>query len=204
MKRPLLSVLLLLPCLLAAGTAAAVSDSPEALVRSTSERMLSELQASKGVLKEHPEKLYSLVSDIVLPHFDFEIMARSVLGKYWHRATPEQRERFVKEFRFLLVRTYASSLADYSDQKVIYRPMRPSADPDQATVRTEIEQKSGFPVPVDYDLERQGGDWKVVNVTIDNLNLVSNYRSSFGVEIRQIGLARTIDKLAERNKQADQ
>jgi len=204
MKRSLLSVLLLLPCLLAAGTAAAVSDSPEALVHSTSERMLSELQASKAVLKEHPEKLYSLVSEIVLPHFDFEIMAQSVLGKYWHRATPAQRERFVKEFRFLLVRTYASSLADYSDQKVIYRPMRPSADPDQATVRTEIAQKSGFPVPVDYDLERQGSDWKVVNVTIDNLNLVSNYRSSFGVEIRQIGLARTIDKLAERNKQANQ
>lgn len=202
--RLLMSALTVLPMLLAAAPARAAALSPEKLVHDTSERMLAELKANKAELKAHPEKIYGMVSDIVLPHFDFESMARSVLGKYWHRATASQRKEFVDQFRILLVRTYASSLSDYSDQQVRYLPMRPSADPDRATVRTEIEQKSGFPVPVDYDLERQDDSWKVVNVTIDNLNLVSNYRTSFGVEIRQIGLARTIDKLKERNRQADQ
>ncbi len=204
MMRLLMSALTVLPMLLAAAPARAAALSPEKLVHDTSERMLAELKANKAELKAHPEKIYGMVSDIVLPHFDFESMARSVLGKYWHRATASQRKEFVDQFRILLVRTYASSLSDYSDQQVRYLPMRPSADPDRATVRTEIEQKSGFPVPVDYDLERQDDSWKVVNVTIDNLNLVSNYRTSFGVEIRQIGLARTIDKLKERNRQADQ
>jgi phospholipid transport system substrate-binding protein len=190
--------------LLPVAPASAATETAEALVKQTTERMLSALHANHDVIAKHPDRIYGLVDKIVLPHFDFEGMARGVLGIYWRRASAAQRQRFVKEFRTLLVRTYASSLAQYDDQKVEYLPVRPSGDPDAVTIRTQIEQKSGFPIPVDYDLERQHGEWKVIGITIDNLNLVTNYRSSFGVEIRQQGIDGLIKKLAERNKQAGQ
>jgi phospholipid transport system substrate-binding protein len=181
----------------------AAEQSPAELVKHTTEEMLSALEANKQLIQDHPGKIYELVHKIVLPHFDFEAMGRSVLGRYWRTATPEERKRFVEEFRTLLVRTYGSSLANYSGQKVDYLPVRSDAGKDSVTVRTEIEQQSGFPVPVDYKLERMGsGEWKVVDVVIDGLDLVLNYRTSFGSEIRQSGLKKTLDNLAARNKQA--
>lgn len=173
------------------------------LVKQTTEKMLDALRDQQQVIREHPEKVYDLVSEIVLPHFDFQYMARSVLGKYWNRANPEQQQRFTEEFRNLLVRTYASSLSEYSGQQVNFLPLRPGDRVDEVTVRTEIQQKAGFPVPVDYELKYhdQAQQWKVVGVTIDGLNLVLNYRTSFGNEIRQKGLDSTIDNLAARNRQ---
>lgn len=171
------------------------------LVKQTTEQVLSALRKNEQTIRQHPEKIYDLVSAIVLPHFDFEAMARSVLGKYWNRASPEQQKRFTEEFRNLLVRTYASSLAEYNDQEVNFLPLRPGSRDDEVTVRTEIQQKSGFPIPVEYDLKYQGKEWKVVGVTIDGLNLVLNYRTSFGNEIRQKGLDTTIENLAARNRE---
>ncbi|RMD71200.1 MAG: ABC transporter substrate-binding protein, partial [Gammaproteobacteria bacterium] len=121
---------------------------PLQLVQQTAERMLAEIRAHKAELQQHPERIYDLVEDIVLPHFDFERMSRLVLGRYWRSATPEQRRRFVKEFRMLLVRTYANALLEYSDQKLSYGPVRGSGD--EVTVHTEVAQPGGLPIPIDY------------------------------------------------------
>ncbi|NIP71542.1 MAG: ABC transporter substrate-binding protein [Gammaproteobacteria bacterium] len=192
--------------LLLAGMAFAASataaQGPLELVKATTESMLSALEANKQTIRDRPETLYDLVDEIVLPHFDFQAMARSVLGKYWRRASARQRERFVEEFRTLLVRTYASSLAEYSGQDVEYLPVRGNETADEVTVRTEIQQQSGFPIPVDYRLERTDAGWKVTDVVIDNLDLVLNYRTSFAQEIGRLGLDRVIENLAERNRQA--
>lgn len=189
-----------------AGMAFAVSavtaQGPLELVKATTERMLSALEANKQTIRDRPETIYDLVDEIVLPHFDFQTMARSVLGKHWRRASAQQRERFVEEFRTLLVRTYASSLAEYSGEDVVYLPVRGDLAGGEVTVRTEIQQQSGFPIPVDYRLERTDGEWKVTDVVIDNLDLVLNYRTSFAQEIGRLGLDRVIDNLAERNRQA--
>ena len=174
----------------------------EKLVRETTDRMLKALEREKAVLDKHPERIYDLVKEIVLPHFDFASMARSVLGKYWRRASAEQRQRFVDGFRQLIVRTYAKSLNEYTGQKVSYLPMRKSVDANEVTVRAEIEQKSGFPIPIEYDLRLEGNRWLVIGLTIDGVNLVINYRTSFSTEIRQSGLEATIQKLEKRNREA--
>ncbi len=200
MKRPIFLFLLfwLMPVL-----AMATPHPAETLVRQTTQRLLDALERERPVLDKHPQRIYSLVRKIVLPHFDFQRMARSVLGKYWRRASRAQRRRFVEGFRQLLVRTYAKSLQEYSGQKVVFLPMRTSADAGEVTVRTEIEQKSGFPIPIDYVLQHQGGRWKVVGLTIDGVNLVINYRTSFSAEIRSKGLEATIRKLEQRNREAN-
>lgn len=201
MKRIATVTMALLLAVSTAVWARPVGKEAQDLVKQTTDQMLAALRKDQQTIQQHPEQVYDLVSKIVLPHFDFESMARSVLGKYWNRASPEQQKRFTEEFRNLLVRTYASSLAEYSGQQVSYLPLRPGERADEISVRTEIEQKAGFPVPVEYDLKYQGSEWKVVGVTIDGLNLVLNYRTSFANEIRQKGLDATIENLAKRNRE---
>lgn len=177
-------------------------QSAQALVEQTSDLMLAKLKEEQEVLKAEPSRLYDLVNDIVLPHFDFEYMSQMVLAKHWRRAKPDQKTAFTAEFKMLLVRTYATSLKEYTDQELIYLPFRSGKDVNQALVRTEIEQPGGFPIPIDYKLRNQGEGWKVFDVIIDGVSMVTNYRSSFAKEIRNSGLDNLIETLAERNKKA--
>lgn len=199
--RRLMAVVLIGLTLMLAGQAQA-SQAPQALVEETSKLMLAKLKEEAAVIKADPGRIYELVNQIVLPHFDFEYMSQMVLAKYWQRATPEQKKAFTQEFRTLLVRTYATSLNQYTDQKLTFSPFRPDARPDLATVHSEVAQPGGFPIPIDYRLRAEGGQWKVFDVVIDGVSLVTNYRTSFAKEIRDGGLDSLIKTLADRNKQA--
>ena len=200
--RLLVALLTILPLTL---PQVARADAMEALelVRSTSERVLERLRDQSESIKGHPERIYGLVNEMVLPHFDFERMARWVLGKNWRRADAAQQRRFVEEFRTLLVRTYATALNEYADTHIRYLPLHAPADADDVSVKTEAEVAGGLPVPVDYSLYRTDqGDWKVYDVAIDGLSLVTNYRSTFAGEIRSSGIEGLIEKLEARNRQA--
>ena len=183
-------------------SAAAANVGPQELVMSVADKTIAKLKAEKSVIQENPERLYDLINEYVLPHFDFERMSKWVLGKYWRQASQKQRDAFVQEFRTLLVRTYATSLSDYSDQKINYLPFRDDENAEEVTVRSEVEQPGGFPIPINYRLYKAGKDWKVFDVTIDDISLVANYRTSFAKEIRTDGIDGLISKLADRNKQA--
>ncbi len=183
--------------------AAKVEQSPQQLVIETTDRILKALRAEQAEIKKDPQRLYEIVDEIVLPHFDFRRMSSWVLGKHWRKATPAEREQFVKEFRTLLVRTYAAALNDNYDQKIEFLPLRAKKDATEVTVRTEVEVDSGFPIPINYKMYRtKDGEWLVYDVNIDGVSLVTNYRSAFSKEIRSGGLPRLIASLAERNQQA--
>jgi phospholipid transport system substrate-binding protein len=175
------------------------------VVDAATQEMLTALRQNQDELKQHPERIYDLVAEIALPKFDFETMSRLVLGQHWRSASPEQRSAFVTEFRNLLVRTYATALLEYKGQDIRYLPERPSSRPDQATVRTELIQPGSTPISIDYALVERDGVWKVYDLAIDRISLVTNYRGSFNAEIRQHGLDGLITRLAERNRsgQAD-
>ncbi len=183
------------------GATGALADDldPETLVRTTSDRMIVVLKEQHELIKAEPERLYGLVDDIVLPHFDFERMARWVLGKYWRTATPEQQQRFVNEFRTLLVRTYGTALLEFRDQEVRFLPVRMAAGSEDVTVRTEVVKPGGIPIPISYSMFRREDGWKVYDVAIDGISLVSNYRSSFSTEIKGQGMDALIQRLVERN-----
>ena len=178
--------------------------SPQELVVDTSQKTITRLKAEKETIKKDPGRLYDLVNDTVIPHFDFERASRWVLGKYWRKASAEQQKRFVEEFKNLLVRTYATSLADYADQKLTYLPFRDKEDAEEVTVRSEVDQPGGFPIPINYRLHKKNGAWKVFDVVIDGISLVSNYRTSFAKEIREANIEALIKKLEARNKKAMQ
>lgn len=177
-------------------------EPPQQLVENTAQKVLDKLKEDSEKIKNDPNYIHGLVDEYVLPHFDFERMSMWVLGKHWRRADAKQRERFVDEFRTLLVRTYATSLSEFTDQKLSYLPMRGSEAEGDVTVRSEVEQPGGFPIPINYKLHKKGNDWKVYDVTIDDISLIANYRTSFNREIRQMGLDKLINTLAERNQKA--
>lgn len=185
-----------------AGASAAAVQPPQDLIKQTAERMLAKLKEERAVIRKDPGRIYELVSDIVLPHFDFERMSAWVLGKHWRTATPDQKKRFTEEFRNLLVRTYATSLTEYTDRKINYLPFRSDANATDVTVRTEVAQPGAAAIPIDYSLILKNSEWLVYDVAIDNVSLVTNYRSTFANEIRQGGLDKLISKLAERNRQS--
>jgi len=191
---------LLIAALLCTSPLRAASDvTPMELVRDTSSRMLAALHDERDAIKKDSSRLYELVSTIVLPYFDFERMSQWVLGKNWRTATPEQREHFVEQFRGLLVRTYGTALFDYADEKIIYLPFAGDITAPSVTVRTEIEH-AGSTIPISYSMYRSRDGWKVYDVAISGISLVTNYRSSFGNIIRDEGIDSLIRQLADKNK----
>lgn len=184
---------------LASGAAASNEDSAAAVVKSTTERVLQVIKDERETLEKNPGRIYGIVDEYIIPHFDFERMSQRVLGKFWHRATPDQQQRFVVQFQTLLVRTYAAALREYSTQKVEFLPPRTRAD-GEVSVRTQVVQSGSPPIPIQYEMHMPGGQWKVYDVTIDGVSLVINYRSTFASEIRSNGIDGLIQRLVEHNQ----
>jgi phospholipid transport system substrate-binding protein len=198
-------VILLITALLAwdasAGPADSPSVSPEQLVRQTADQVLNKLRLERPELKAHPGKIYDLIQNLILPHFDFERMSRWVLGPNWRRATPLQRSQFMAEFQDLLINTYGYALLRYQDAPIQYLPSRIDLASGQALVRTEIKQADGQTIPVDYRLYAKQGEWKVFDLSIDGISMVSNYHDSFSEQIQQIGMDGLIKRLALHNQE---
>ena len=192
----LATLLLLLPLCVPA-----TAGSPQQLVRDTSSRMLAAMRAEQDSISQDPARLYVLVEEIVLPNFDFRRMSQWVLGKNWRDATPQQRELFVAEFRQLLVRTYGTALLEYADEELIYLPFTETTEAKSVTVRTEIDQPGVGVIPINYSMYRSNAGWKVYDISISGVSLVTNYRSTYGSIIRNNGIDHLIDQLAERNRQ---
>jgi len=171
-----------------------------AVVKMTADEVLAELKANEQELAEHPNHIFTIVEKTVIPRFDFESMSRLVLGKHWRKATSDEKTEFIEQFKELLVRTYATALQSYSDQEIHYLPLRKSKKPDRATVMTEVRETGGPAIPIHYRLKKKEADWKVYDVVIDGISLVSNYRSSFNSQIRRIKLSGLIEKLRLRNE----
>ena len=191
----------LMLCVISGAFAADNGTSAYDLVKQTSGRMIEALKNKSDELNKNPQLIYDLVDEIVLPHFDFEHMSRLVLGKYWNRISEDEKKQFTKEFQLLLVRTYGTAMSDYSDEKISFLPFRSDDNSDDVTVKTEVEQKGAFPIPIDYSLYKTNGEWKVYDVSIDSVSLVVNYRTSFTSEIKQAGITELIKKLRTRNEQ---
>ena len=171
------------------------------LAQDTSDKMLQALSQKREQLQQDPSQIYDLVEGIVLPHFDFETIARWVLGKHWRQASQDQQQRFTQEFRTLLVRTYAKALLEYSNEEVRFLPLNAPAEADEVTVRSEIKPKSGPSIPINYSLHARDGVWKVFDVVIEGVSLVANYRGTIGDQVRKEGIDAVIQKLSERNSQ---
>ncbi len=201
MKKSFCHALFLVTAFLyATATAVATEMAPDALVKETSRDVLEIVKKDKDIQTGDKQKIYALVDAKVLPHFDFKRMTQLAVGKHWRQATPAQQDELVKEFRALLVRTYSISLTAYKNQTIDYRPLRMQPGDTDVTVKTVVNQPGGQPIPIDYNLQKTADGWKVYDVVVDNVSLVTNYRGSFASEIRQSGIDGLIKVLVDKNR----
>lgn len=193
--------LLLAASLLAGCSAVAAEISPDVLVKNTAQDVLAIIKQDKDIQSGNTQKVLELVDAKVLPHFDFSRMAQLAVGRYWPKATPAQRQALISEFRTLLVRTYSNSLSAYKNQTIDYRPLKLQSGATDVTVKTVVNQPGGQPIPIDYSLEKTSNAWKVYDVAVDGVSLVTNYRGSFGTEIKNNGIDGLIKTLSDKNRQ---
>jgi phospholipid transport system substrate-binding protein len=130
-------------------------------------------------------------------------MTRLAVGRAWQQADTEQRKALIGEFRTLLVRTYANSLTAYRNQTVSFKSAARPANGDEVTVRSQINQPGSQSIPLDYSLARSDDGWKVFDVAIANISLVTNYRGSFASEVDKGGIAGLLKALQEKNQRSE-
>lgn len=192
---------LLMACALMASSAAmAVEVAPDVLVKNTAQEVLTIIKQDKDIQAGNSQKVLDLVDAKVLPHFNFARMAQLAVGRHWPKATTAQQQVLVKEFRTLLVRTYSSSLTSYKDQTIDYRPAKMAPGDTDVTVKTVVNQPGAQPVPIEYSLEKTADGWKVYDVAVDSVSLVTNYRTSFSSEIQSRGIEGLIKTLSDKNR----
>lgn len=175
-------------------------ETPDQLVKRTTDEVLAIVKADKDVAAGNTAKVVALAEQKVLPHFDFARMARLAVGRNWAQASDAQKEALTKEFRTMLVRTYSSSLGQYRNQTIEVKPLKLGAGDKEATVRTAVIQQGGPPIPIDYAMEKTDSGWKVYDVIIDGASLVTTYRGTFNEQIQKSGVDGLVKTLQERNR----
>jgi phospholipid transport system substrate-binding protein len=203
MKRPLEGLILAFAATFAGQAATAQDLAPDDLVRRVTQDVISIVKRDKEIQAGNQKKSIALVEEKVLPHFDFTRMTALAMGLSWRKATPEQRQALVTEFRTLLVRTYSTALSAYRNQVIEVKPSRAQPDATEVVVRSEVKQSGTEPVTIDYSMQKNANGWKVYDVAVGGVSLVTTYRDTFANEVRNGGIDGLIKTLAEKNRQLE-
>jgi phospholipid transport system substrate-binding protein len=186
---------------LAFAGAAVAAEAPELFVGRVSTEVIDAVKADKEIQAGNLGKISALVDAKVMPHVNFEVVTRSAVGPQWRQATVEQRQKLMAEFKTLLVRVYSGALTQIRDQAVEITRTMPVPQSQQVVVQSEVRGK-GEPIKLDYRLDKEGDAWKIIDVNVGGLWLVTSYRSQFAQELSAGGIDALIAKLVERNKGA--
>ena len=192
--------ILVVTCLSLFSSLLFAQDMPDVLVKHVTEEVLEIVRKDKDIQNGNTHKVIELVDSKVLPHFNFNHMTALAVGKDWRKATPQQQQQLAHEFKTLLVRTYANALTGYRNQKLVYKPFKMNPGEVDALVRTEILQPGSKSIQLDYSLEKLDAGWKVYDMNVAGISLVTNYREQFAQEVRNGGIEGLIAAMSSKNK----
>jgi len=178
-------------------------SSPVDLLQSTSNQLISALQRNQATLKTKPQIVYGIVNQILLPHVDVMSMSSKALGREaWLRATPMQRQAFAQQFVTLLIRTYSSALAQYTNERVNFLPLRGDYNSEsRVQVNSVIVRETGPSINLSYRLMRVNGQWMLYDFSVGGVSIIESFRSQFAQELQNNGIDGLINKLAQHNNQ---
>lgn len=197
------SLLFALACLSLPATGVRAQDpGPDQLVRATVDKFIEIIKGDKAIQSGDMKRILEVAETHAAPHFNFVRMTRLAMGANWKQASPAQQDALVREFRSLLLRTYAVALKEYRNQTIDVRPLKLPAGSTDVQVKTLVSQPGAKAIPIDYDMERTPQGWKVYDVTVGGVSLVVNFRSSFDSEIRKSSIDGLVSSLVERNRSA--
>lgn len=195
---PIVAFVLCAAALFAGGAQAAApvdASGPFQLIDSSSSSMLKELDAHRAEYRKDPKKIYALVDEVLLPHFDTDYAGQQVLGKHWRTATPEQRQRFVKTFYRSLLQSYGDALLDFTADRMKILPFTGDPAAARATVKSQVRRNNGTQVAVNYSLRKTDAGWKAWDVVIEGISYIKSFQEQFGAEIDSKGLDTLIQRL---------
>ncbi len=179
----------------------AQETAPDVLVKNVTNEVLDIIRKDKDIKAGSTKRAIELVEQKVLPHFNFSRMTALAVGKDWRQADEAQKKALTEAFKELLVRTYSNALIAYKNETVDFKPFKLQPGETDVTVRTAINQHGAKqPITLDYSLEKQASGWKVYDVVVAGVSLVTNYRSSFATEVRNGGIEGLIKTLQAKNK----
>jgi phospholipid transport system substrate-binding protein len=179
---------------------ALAQKAPDQLVKSVAEDLLAIVRQDRALREGDTSRMAQLIEEKIVPHFDFERMTRLAVGRAWRQATPEQRTRLIDEFRRLLVRSYSAAYSTYNHIVVEVKPVNVQPSEDDVQVKTLIKLPGGAPpINVDYSMVKASSDWKVYDVTVDGISLVTTYRTTFAEEVNKGGIDGLINSLVALN-----
>ncbi|MBS1169439.1 MAG: transporter substrate-binding protein [Burkholderiaceae bacterium] len=180
---------------------ASAQEAPDALIKRISQDVLDSAKADRAIQAGNQKRIQKLVETKILPHVDFQRMTSLAAGRYWHDATPAQKQRLTKEFRDLLVHTYSGAIAQIKDQTLQFRPFRASPSATDVIVYSQVLQTRGRePIQLNYRLEKQASGWKVYDINVLGAWLVQTYKGTFATEIGKGGIDGLIRTLADKNR----
>lgn len=188
-------------CLAVFALPALAQEAPDAMAKRVMTEVIEIVKNDKAIQSGDQKRIFDLVESKVLAHFDFRHMTALAMGREWRNANPAQRDAVTAEFKTLLVRTYSNALAQYKNQTIDFKPFRMQPTDTDVVVRTEIKQPGAKPVNIDYQLDKQANGWKVYDVMVAGVSLVTNYRDTFSQEIKANGVEGLIASLKAKNSQ---
>ena len=196
-QRSIMTVVLVL---LLFSSAVHAATPPDQVIRQTVERLIDELTERKAELERDRTQLYELVSRVIVEHIAVDKIAKLVLAQHWHNASLEQRTRFSDEFKKILIRTYASALFEYTGREEMnFQPLQLAGDERTAVVRTNVKLAGARAIQVNYNFLRlESGEWKIFDVTIDGISLVTIFQISYARVIQTEGLDGLISQLEQK------
>ncbi|MGA7537187.1 MAG: ABC transporter substrate-binding protein [Steroidobacteraceae bacterium] len=186
----------------AAAAAPAAQVQPSEVIQSAANDMLKALDGNRAAYRGDSAKIQSLVDQYLLPHFDTQFASELVLGRAWHGASSQQRQRFVNAFYHSMLNNYGSALVDFKSNMLKVYPTHYPPGTQNAVVRTQVMRTNGSPVSVIYYLHMTPEGWKVWDVHIDGISYVMSYRQDFQSQIAQQGLDAVINRLEHGEKPA--
>jgi phospholipid transport system substrate-binding protein len=203
MHKTKLKFALLLALALAAPVLPAQEAEPNALLKAATVEVLAAMKQERDQHSANPKQVSSLLETKVLPLFDFSRMTQIAVARNWRVATPEQQAALTAAFKTLLVRTYSTALSSYRDQVIEFKSMRTAAADTEVTVKSVVKQSGTEPITMDYNMEKSPAGWKVYDIKVAGVSLVTTYRDSFSEKIRDGGVDGLIKALEEKNRQGD-
>ena len=179
------------------------AQAPDALVKEVTQDVIVIVKQDKDIQSGNTKKTIALVEQKVLPHFNFTRMTALAMGINWRKATPDQQKLLIDQFRTLLVRTYSTALTSYRNQTIDFKPLRAKPADTDVMVRSEVRQSGAEAVTIDYSMEKTPSGWKVYDVVVGGVSLVTTYRDTFANEIRNAGVDGLIKTLSDKNRQLE-
>lgn len=182
--------------------APAPEAAPDALLSAATLVVTANLKEDKNLQTNSPGKITELVEAMILPLINFRHMTQLAVAPNWRLASPEQQDALIAGFRTLLVRTYSTAL-NYRDQAIEYKPLRMAPRETEVTVKSTVKHPGAHRTTIDYDMERTTAGWKVYDIKIAGISLITTYRSTFSQTVRDGGVDSLIQSLSAGNRQAD-